>query len=257
MRTIALLVLWTLSVSANVSQPAQYYRFWQGFKRSTIERSELNSKLPEFMNLTVSLYEGKGLNNYMVAVPPENKPDFIPDEFALVAFESEEAYKKVKQTPEGQAYTEKHWEIFEKEISKSAPMENFDPNMTSVKLGTAYNVFGKPLDLPKSHVMFFVGAKKAGLSVEEFSSEMVKHINFVAERLGPQGLIGYLPLATENYEVAYLVWESAEAAAKAFASPEGIEVRNDADRLLDGVMFESSQSFSGSVSNGSFYSTIQ
>ncbi|MGE0634182.1 MAG: hypothetical protein AB7O96_17335 [Pseudobdellovibrionaceae bacterium] len=236
---------------------ANYYRFWQGFKKNNLTEGQFVDAIPDFMKKGVDLYSGNGISDYLVLMPPSEKPSFVPDEFALLAFDSKESYDKVRATPEGKQYGEDHWQIFERSTSKSAEMRTFSEGITMLAPNVAYNVLGKPVDIQKSAVFTFVGLKKTGLSSEQFLKNMASHLQLVKKEMGPLGMVGYLALATENYEVAYMMWESEEKAAAAFASPAGEKVQKDASNSLDMLFYKEAALHDGSpVSNGEAYKTI-
>ncbi len=54
----------------------------------------------------------------------------VPDELALVIYESEEKYRQIRATPEGERYSALHWDFFEKEISKSTVSVPFNGKLT-------------------------------------------------------------------------------------------------------------------------------
>src|SRR5437588_12379615 len=107
---ITVLLATTMAYAQN---EATYYRFWQGFKLPDLTSEQFVQGLPPFMQSTVDVYQGKGINNYLVALPPANKPAFIPDEFALVAFDNEADYLADRNTPAGKAYANSHWQHFD------------------------------------------------------------------------------------------------------------------------------------------------
>ena len=108
-----------VSLHVFADTPAAYYRVWQGFKKTDLTTDQFKSNLNQLMEDTVSLYHGKVLNQYLVAIPPKNKPSYIPNEFALVALHNEKDYREIRKTPEGIAYSDLHWEVFDKKTSGS------------------------------------------------------------------------------------------------------------------------------------------
>jgi len=239
-----------------VSQ-ATYFRVWQGFKRPDLNAAGFDGKLPGFMKTTVDFYQERGINNYLVAVPPSGMPSFVPDEFALVAMQSEEAYTAARSTPEGQAYGAKHWELFDQQTSKSAPYVKFsDARPSTLVSNTSYDVIGEPIDWSAGYTAFYLGLRKSELSVADFLTGLSKHIQFVSSTLGPIGLKGYIIIANDNYEIAYMNWSSKEASAAAFASEKGKAVAADAGKILDMQMFQGAEKFGSDTKPGSFYTTF-
>lgn len=228
---------------------ASFFRVFQGFKRADMPNERFTKEFPKFMNRTVDLYAPANiLNNYIVVIPPAKKPSYIPDEFALVALTSEEGYRAIRATPEGQAYSEDHWTYFNKETSKSAPYE-LDAGQALVH-NQAYDLSPSPVDWSKGHTLFFLGTRKAGQTPEQFLSKLRSHIDLAKHNLVPLGLKGYIVLANENYEAAYINFESKEAMDAAFAQAAGQEVGEDARLFMDVLMWEPTKKLTLPLSTG-------
>ena len=153
-----LLLLVLLSCTHMQAQEAQYFRVWQGFQKTTLSKSDFLLTLPTFMKATVDLYhqQNHALINYIVVIPPKNKPAFIPDELALVALTSKNDYQYIRQTVEGQKYSESHWTLFNKENSKSS-----EPIISSLPAKTN-NVFFMHSGF--SSIIFSITATASALS---------------------------------------------------------------------------------------------
>jgi hypothetical protein len=238
---------------------ADYYRVWQGFKKPELSQSKFLSELPQFMNDTVDLYRGRALNNYLVGLPPKDHPSFIPDEFALVALHSEVAYREIRKTPEGREYGRRHWDVFNKENSNSAPFKNYyETSPKTLEHNVAYDLIGKPVDWSKGHTLFFIGTKKDGLSSQKFLTRLSTHVDMVTKTFKGKGFKGYIVIANEKYEVAYINWESKELADAAYATEEGKAVFTDAKEIMNILQFNEAKIYEGgSVEENKFYTTIQ
>lgn len=244
-----------ISVSALSAPQAHYYRVWQGFMKSDLSMTydSFLSQLPGFMNKTLDLYQDH-LNNYLVAVSPQHKPDFIPDEFALVALESEDSYKTIRATPEGKAYGDSHWEIFNKENSASVTYTSQIPAI--LESNKSYDLISKPVDWKSGYTVFFIGVRKESITVNDFLTKLSTHIRDVSQSLASQGLLGYIVIANENYEVAYMNWKSKSAMEQAFVTNSGQRVQAQAEEIMTTVQYSTSEKFNGkSVEAGHFYKT--
>jgi hypothetical protein len=63
-------------------------------------------------------------------------------------------------------------------------------------------------------------------------------------------------IANENYEAAYMNWDSKEDMQAAFASPEGKAIAADAGEFMEALQWSEAEDFNGSsVATGRFYST--
>jgi hypothetical protein len=252
--------LWSGLVKAGTIDSAGYFRVWQGFKKTGMSSSGFLSELPEFMKATVDIYKGRALNNYIVIVPPSTKPDFIPDELALVALKSKDAYDSIRATPEGQAYSAHHWDVFDKASSQSAPFVNFNLQKPEVLVSqSAYDILGEAIDWSAGYNTVFIGTRKNHLTRDEFLKNLTAHVQHAKSIMHPKGLKGYIVIANENYEIAYLNWESKEAHDSAGASPDGKAVFAEANQMMDVLMYQKANSFNAgeAVTSGEAYSTLQ
>lgn len=258
------LLVATGNACATTSQlnSAGYYRVWQGFKKQGMSDTQLMSELPSFMKDTVDLYgSANALNQYLVVIPPKIKPDFIPDELALVALTSEKQYQDIRSTPEGRKYSDRHWDVFEKGKSQSAKkfVDYFAEKPEQLDPTVAYNLLSANIDWSSGYSLAFIGTRKNDLSGEQYLTRLKKHIELAANNMGPLGLKGYIVTATENYEVAYLNWGSKTAHDNALKTAAGTAVFRDAGEFMDTLMYEPSYDLVAgeTIDHGHFYRTHQ
>ncbi|MES2767565.1 MAG: hypothetical protein V4596_00345 [Bdellovibrionota bacterium] len=213
------------------------------------------------MKDTLDLYgTKKALNNYLVIIPPKEKPSYVPDEFALVGLSSEQTYREIRATPAGENYSAKHWDIFDKETSSSAktfidyskqPPQNLTHN-------AAYDMLGEPIDWSSGYNRVYIGLRKDHLDSQNFLLRLKNHIESVKNQLGTQGLKGYIVLANENYEVAYMNWTSKEDFDKAQSSSDFKIITEDAQQFMDNLMYAEAIDHNAGepISYGMAYSTL-
>lgn len=227
---------------------APYYRFFRGAKRPDLSPQQLREGLSSvFIPALPEAYADKGALAYLPALPPESKPAEIADEFALVAFQSEAAYRAARQTPEGRRYNDLHWTVFDRERTRTGGAV---PLAEALAAETPYDVLGKPVDWQSGYSTFYIGLRKAGVTPEDFLKKMREHVAVIRDALAPQGLDGYVMIAGEGYEAAYLHWPSREAADKAFASAGGRAAVATAAPILDNLMFAPTEPFAGTIQPG-------
>ena len=243
MRSILSLLTAVLLSACVHAREGSYYRAWQGFSKTTSQ--EMLQVLPSFMTQTIDLYaKNQALSNYLVIVPPANSPAFIPHELALVALTEEADYRRIRQTEEGQAYSAAHWDVFNRENSMSAPMLNFDDVIeAALASNTAYNVFGKPIDWSKGVNYIFIGLRKDTFTPTQFLQRLKQHVAQAKSVMGPKGMRGYIVIANENYEIAYMNWESSEARELAAQTAEAQEVFADARDLMTVLMSQPTKAY--------------
>jgi hypothetical protein len=244
-------ILTIISHWALAASEASYYRVWQGFIKQGLSNNNFQTQLPAFMKIGPALY-GDALNGYFVAMPPYIKPHFLPDEFALLALKDEATYRTIRATPEGIAYGDAHWTIFDKEKSKSLPLEMNIPSSLVSK--TAYDLMGTSNDWGSGFTTFFIGLKKHDQTPEQFLKSLSDHVKLVSDSFKSMGLKGYIIIADEQYEVAYMNWASAEAMNLAFSSSAGKAVADDESRVFNTIQWMTDSPFDGvSVAPNSFY----
>lgn len=242
------------SLTATAAPEATFFRVFQGFRKADVGADVFMMTLPKFMNSTLEHYQHR-MNNYLVAVTPAQKPAFVPDEFALVAVESKASYDELRATPEGAKYSDSHWTLFDRALSRSVPYTVGVPKV--VDLDKSYVVLGDTLDWRAGHTSFFLGLRNERKSTPEYRAFLLKHAQDVVREFAPLGLKGYVFIAQEGYEAAFLNWESAEKMEKALNSPAGQKIQAEAQANLVPLMWSRMEEFNGSyVKYGGFYTTI-
>lgn len=251
--TLASLFIFISCGSAEqTSEPQQslsgvpYYRFWQGWKRSDLSDSQFFSRLASFMPKTPQTHAKNGLVGYTVGIPPRNSAQWIPDEIALVTYQSQEIYERAKRTPEGQVYANAHWDLFQRGPSKSSVPQRVNPRrMISMKIGHSYDVLSLPVDWKKGFTTFYMGIRRKGLSNQQYEAGMSRHVEGVKRGFYKMGMKGYLVLLTDRYEIAYQNWQSREAFERAMKSNTAKIITKDAKRFLKTFMFQPAQGYRG------------
>ena len=102
---------------------ASFLRFWRGFPKGELSLQQFNSALNDiFLPATAALAKTTAnLISYQPLLLPEYllETEKLPVELALVEYASEAEYRSYRETEEGQAYSNLHWNYFEKSTSKS------------------------------------------------------------------------------------------------------------------------------------------
>lgn len=259
-----LVVAGAMLAGANVlaDVPGGYFRVWEGFRRPDLNEQKFLEELPSFMADTVNLYGGRGaLSNYIVVIPPKGKPAFIPDELALVALTSETDYRRIRQTPEGQTYSARHWDVFDRSTSRSvSQFIDYQRTRPSALVdGSAYDMVGKPIDWSTGYSLVYIGIRKNEISQADFLKQLQAHIELAHRQMVPQGLRGYIVTAHENYEVAYLNWTSKAAHDRALASPGGKAVFANVGKIITPLMYQEALEVTARIPVGDnkVYSTVR
>jgi hypothetical protein len=129
MKTLKNLLVITALFSANVAQAdGEYTRFWRGFKRADISETtlvdDLNRKLfPATGELAHT--DAKLLAYVPATILQTRNETVLPDEVAVLSYETEKSYRDYRATPVGKRYGELHGEMFDMQKSKSLVVEPF------------------------------------------------------------------------------------------------------------------------------------
>lgn len=219
---------------------APYYRFWRGEKLAQLsETTYMKSMAKDFLPMAPKLFPH--LESYLVAMPAVGTG---VDEVALLAYTNEEDYVRGRATAEGTAYSNAHWEIFERATSSSLVPEALVGKVTANK---SYDLLKTSLDWSKGHSTFFIGKKRGSLSTEKFLAGLDAHVREFRQGFKSLGLKGYVILVTEDREYAWMNWESEAHATKAFATKLGVKVRADAGELMETLQWSGLTKFGNSL----------
>ena len=227
------------------------YRVFRGVRRSDVAPEVFLKDLDNrFIPAAPKTHSKNGLVAYLPAIPPLNIPTGIPDEFAIVMYESPDVYQHARNTPEGKAYGDMHWEIFDRDKSKSVTAVSLESTNGQMVADTGYDVLQRPTDWQKGHSTFFVGLRLDSVPPSEFLPRLTQHVHRVKNTFGSMGLEGYIVVATENYEVAFMNWRDQTDADRAFATPEGNTIAAEAQGLMKPLQWATASDFKGHIQPG-------
>ncbi len=195
MKTLIALLLILTSITANASP---YYRFWRGWRRPDVNSLAFQQIMTaKFVPTTVNVGAGHGLTAYLPALPPEHKSD-VPDEIALVVYESKSAYDALRATPQGAAYAAMHDEIFSRDLGSKSTVP--EPYMGSIQNEKAYDLLQSNLNWQRGFVVW---------KISRINSSADRYVRGVAQTFANRGLASYVVLAHGGLLYEYQLWKSA------------------------------------------------
>lgn len=251
LRSLAALLPALLVTAAPALAEAPFYRVFRGFKLASIPADGFPADFSEkFVPETARVMAKHSLISYVPALAPRDKPDILPDEVAIVVYGSGEAYAAGRADPERKAYGALHWDYFE------TPWEGRTKSHTAVPLARALesevpvDVLGTWPDWQTGTTFVFMGTRTPEMPRERFLAELTEHVVEARETLVPLGLDGYVLVANEESEIAWMHWPDSETAAAAFATPAATRLVKKAADLLDTVMWSEARVFEGSLDYG-------
>jgi len=183
---------------ATVLVPADAVRVFRGRKNRPLKRSVFVEKLGTvFMPMTVQMQRLFGLTAYLPAILPETKSEGMPDEIALVFYQTQGAYHEAKRCVGGRSYSELHQLLFDMKASASSFPEMFTGEVQPDK---AYHLFPKSVDWQIGSARLYAGTRRSKLKETGF----LKRLGQVATDLQkvPGSLDAVIFCATNEW----LVW---------------------------------------------------
>jgi hypothetical protein len=186
---------------------APFYRFWRGWKLDQLSRTQFEAGLNNgFLSTTVQVGGGRGLIGYLPVLLPSTSATTaaqLPDEVALVIYSNEADYTFVRNTPEGKAYGDSHWLLFDRNKgSKSLQPEAY---VGKIENEHAYDIFQSNADWKKGHGIFITS---------KISGDIRPYLQVMKTDFAKRGLVSYLVLVQGHVLYEYQLWRD-QAALKA------------------------------------------
>lgn len=186
-------------------------RVWRGFCKSGMKQEDFGKQLGAvFIPSAVQVQVPLGMTAYLPTVLPFDKPVSVPDEIALVFYESKAVYGRTFRTTVGRAYGLLHGTVF-------APTQGLPPGESKsasgwptllkdkVETDKAYYLFKTETDWQKGPVRLYVGTRKADLEPADFTEEVGKVWKKI-QASPPKGLDGAIAVLTEDYLIYWEHW---------------------------------------------------
>ncbi len=197
MKNLFLTIILSVSVT---SAHASFNRFWVGHKKKDITAAQfLNGLNATFFRDTIVLGKGKGLLSYQPYITRMSAD--LPDEIALVVYESEEKYRTLRNTPAGERYSAAHWDFFEKDQSKSTVSVPFEGTLA---INEAYELNPEAGSWQKGHTIvsiYRVDTKELTTIAKKFAErKKVPGIRNAIVLLSGDILIEYLSVTDPAYK---------------------------------------------------------
>ena len=202
----------------SVPAPVNAVRVWRGFRFPESGLDEFCDKLGTvFVPATVKMQIDAGLQSYIPSIPAgvPGKPDSVPDETAILFWESQKNYWNGFGTLAVRTYTLTHNGVYvtEKQKSRADFPEIFSGE---VSVDQPVYLFSQPADWMHGNVSHLVGARPAAQDPTKFQSAVASALSRIQKEVPLDGAI-----ACVGSE--YLVyWELAPRAAGLPHPPTGL-----------------------------------
>lgn len=175
-------------MSALFSIPPDAVRVWRGYRDPKLPEAQFFDRLSTvFVPSTVQMQIANGLQGYLPTVPAAlpGKPDGVPDETAILFWDSQQTYTDGFKTLAGRTYTLTHGAVYR-------PPSGADfPTLFSGSLVAEKPVYliNKKADWMKGTVRHLFGSRPAAVKPADFRAGIVQVLGGIQKGGGPQGAI--------------------------------------------------------------------
>lgn len=196
-------------MTKEIPVPADAVRVWRGYKRSELSLTDFFNRLGStFVPSGAEMESHLGLHVYIPAFPAGiEKPDTVPDETAILFWETQQTYHDAFKTLAERVYSSTHGPLFRSQSTAGFPKFFKD----TIKSEQPYYLFDTPADWMYGVVKHLVGGRPEGENPEQFLS----HVQAWAtdeQVSAPEGLDGAIICAGNDYLVYWEHWMDAECA---------------------------------------------
>jgi hypothetical protein len=175
-----------VTVASPFAIPADAVRVWRGFRAPGMDLAEFYGRLNTvFIPATVQMQIDAGLDGYVPSVLAglPRKPDTVPDETAILFWDSQQTYADGFQTLAVRTYTLTHGAVYTPESRADFPVPfagRIDPNQPCY-------LVPRPADWMKGTVRHLAGGRPDGVAPDRFRASVAETL--AGAQRGPAGAI--------------------------------------------------------------------
>jgi len=174
--------------STNQIPPPDAVRVWRGFRAESMTPADFFSRLGSvFIPATVEMQVEAGLFAYLPTVPAAlpGKPPGVPDETAILFWESQDTYQEGFERLAVRTYTLTHAAVYTQESRADFPLRFTG----QLEFDQPYYLVDAAADWMRGGVLHVVGGRDPGLAPEDFRSEVTQALEGVQKDETLQGAI--------------------------------------------------------------------
>lgn len=197
----------------SAAETVTFKRFWRGYQKTDLTSFDFLDKInTRIVPATRELFsKPSGLLSYHPVVT--NSQALVPsslvaEEYAFLQYTDEETYRTFRATPDGVAYTDVHWELFDKDRSKSAIVEPF---VGKIENTHAYDLIAKEVDWKKGDTLFSIYVRKSGISDLDYHQSLSNFFSDSRSLATGWGLRASIVLVMPDHVALYENWKSVKA----------------------------------------------
>jgi hypothetical protein len=195
--------------------PPDAVRVWRGYRLPTLDIPKFYSNLGTvFVPATVLMQIDAGLCSYTPTVPAglDGKPDSVPDETAILFWDSQETYWNGFSTLAVRTYTLTHGGVYTTQSGANLPVLFSG----SLKIEAPVYLFDKPADWMHGAINHLVAGRAANVDPVAFRTAIENVLSTIQKQVPLEGAIA----CVGNDYLVY--WELGSAAPGTPTPPSGI-----------------------------------
>jgi hypothetical protein len=189
--------------------PAEAVRVWRGFRSPSMNLDDFFQRLGTvFVPATVEMQIQIGLDAYIPTVPAAlpGKPDTVPDETAILFWDSQQTYTDGFKTLAVRTYTLTHAAVYTPQSGANFPNE-WSGELAS---GQPYHLSNEPADWMPGPVTHVIGSRPQAQSPEDFRAALAE----VSAGIASAGVQGAIVCAADDYVVYWVLGDDHGGAAR-------------------------------------------
>jgi hypothetical protein len=189
-----------MSEPTPIIPPPDAVRVWRGYRATSMELPDFLQKLGSvFVPATVELQIRAGLEAYIPSVfgGIADKPDTVPDETAILFWETQQCYADGFKTLAVRTYTLTHNAVYRPPSGAALPLL-FNGTLTAEQ---PVHLIDKPADWMHGRVEHLIGARPAALTAQAFRTQLAA---VLADVQHDADCTGAIACAGDDY---FVYWE--------------------------------------------------
>jgi len=201
--------------NAPFSIPFDAVRVWRGFRTPSMSQADFFDRLGTvFVPATVEMQIAVGLDTYVPTIPAgmAGKPDTVPDETAILFWDSQQTYHDGFLTLAVRTYTLTHGAVYTPSSRADFPL-SFDGQMSAEQ---PYYLVPRSADWMKGTVTHLVGGRPSAVTPDQFRANVAGALTAIQQQAE---LAGAIACAGDDYLVFWALTDGgAEAGRDSAAS---------------------------------------
>jgi len=177
-------------------------RVWCGYRTDGLDGPTFRKALGRnFLPFCIQSQPPLGLTAYLPAILPDDRPDGVPDEIALVFYESQDVYRAAAKTTIGRIYGALHGTVFSRNSTSSFPSLLED----AIKPNTPYYLLNQEADWYLGTARVLVGTRRDLSLPTDFRARYLAGLKAIQKRPS-KGLDGAITTVTDDWAIYWEHW---------------------------------------------------